>query len=316
MPRKLPISRTIIGRFLLLGGMLPAVLGCEPPVERAARSSPVTAVQADLIPSQSWNPGEYDRSTIQQRRAAKLKAGQPLVAHVLVPLCDNAHQGIVPVNASLGNGQNPRTNLYWGAGYGIKTHFKRATDWEFIAGSPPEAAHLLDRAVFRKQFAGGTTLYLIADAYDGAHMKTCLQDFFRAAAGHSPGKIAVSNDSLPIGSDADLLILNGHNGLMDLEVRVPENRDGLHRDAAVIACYSYPYFEKSLARTGAYPLIMTTHLLAPEAYVLRALLDHYGAGENGAEIRTAVGAAYHKYQKCGLKGATRLFRTGWKPAEN
>ena len=32
--------------------------------------------------------------------------------HVFVALCDNENQGIVPVNSSLGNGQNSESNLY------------------------------------------------------------------------------------------------------------------------------------------------------------------------------------------------------------
>ena len=34
--------------------------------------------------------------------------------HVLVALCDNINQGIVPVPPQLGDGQDPRNNLYWG----------------------------------------------------------------------------------------------------------------------------------------------------------------------------------------------------------
>src|SRR5207249_4829544 len=37
------------------------------------------------------------------------------VIHVVVALCDNQYQGIVPVPALIGNGDNPAKNLYWGA---------------------------------------------------------------------------------------------------------------------------------------------------------------------------------------------------------
>ncbi|HEX6730669.1 MAG TPA: hypothetical protein VF074_11680, partial [Pyrinomonadaceae bacterium] len=40
------------------------------------------------------------------------------VIHVFVALADNVNQGIVPVPPSLGNGDNPATNLYWGAAFG------------------------------------------------------------------------------------------------------------------------------------------------------------------------------------------------------
>ena len=46
--------------------------------------------------------------------------GEPLRVHVTVALCDNATQGMVPVPAAIGDGDDPRTNLYWGARYGVK----------------------------------------------------------------------------------------------------------------------------------------------------------------------------------------------------
>ncbi|WP_176700834.1 hypothetical protein [Gilliamella sp. Fer4-1] len=37
------------------------------------------------------------------------------VIHVLVALCDNKYQKIVPVPKAIGNGQDPKSNLYWGS---------------------------------------------------------------------------------------------------------------------------------------------------------------------------------------------------------
>src|ERR1700722_7703404 len=70
--------------------------------------------------------------------ASGLTAAQTLpvvsgrVAHVLVALADNRYQGIVPVPAAIGNGDDLIHNLYWGAGYGLKTFFRRSADWELI----------------------------------------------------------------------------------------------------------------------------------------------------------------------------------------
>lgn len=43
--------------------------------------------------------------------------------HVIVALVDNAFQGIVPVPAKIGNGDDAFNNLYWGAAFGVKTFF-------------------------------------------------------------------------------------------------------------------------------------------------------------------------------------------------
>lgn len=50
------------------------------------------------------------------------------VIHVFVALADNVNQGIVPVSATVGNGDNAKTNLYWGAAFGIRTFFSRNRD--------------------------------------------------------------------------------------------------------------------------------------------------------------------------------------------
>lgn len=52
--------------------------------------------------------------------------------HVYVALCDNKYQGIVPVPKAIGNGQDPDNNLYWGCGYGIRTYFKKSTEWKLL----------------------------------------------------------------------------------------------------------------------------------------------------------------------------------------
>jgi hypothetical protein len=54
-------------------------------------------------------------------------------AHLFVALCDNKYQAIAPVPERIGNGQNPKSNLYWGAGYGVKNFFlNKSSDWELI----------------------------------------------------------------------------------------------------------------------------------------------------------------------------------------
>jgi len=54
---------------------------------------------------------------------------QPASLHVIVALVDNATQGIVPVPAKIGNGNDPAHNLYWGAAYGVKTFLSKAAGW-------------------------------------------------------------------------------------------------------------------------------------------------------------------------------------------
>ena len=118
--------------------------------------------------------------------------------------------------------------------------------------------------------------------------------------------------TLHFGGSADLIAYVGHNGLMDFRLSsFSQGRDREKRDAIILACASKSYFADALRPTGANPLLWTTNLMAPEAYVLSAAIDGWLAKENGEQIRTRAAKAYNQYQNCGLKAATRLFATGW-----
>jgi hypothetical protein len=51
--------------------------------------------------------------------------------------------------------------------------------------------------------------------------------------------------------------------------------------------------------------------MAPEAYTLKSALDGWIGRESNEQVRERAATAYDKYQKCGLRGARRLFATGW-----
>src|SRR5688572_19674518 len=111
---------------------------------------------------------------------ADLAAGKPLVAHVVVALVDNQHQGIVPVPAALGDGSDPKSNLYWGAMYGVRSFFRRSSDWQILPVAAPANARILDRAIFRRVFTRNGVpgeMFLVADAWQGEHIGAAIRRF-------------------------------------------------------------------------------------------------------------------------------------------
>jgi hypothetical protein len=233
------------------------------------------------------------------------------VVHVFVALCDNDHQGIVKVSKTLGDGKDPEHNLYWGAGYGVKTFFQRSPDWTEVPVSAP-AAPILRRAVFvSKKLA--PPVYVVADAYDGERMDTALNDFLNAAAGKRTTKITVGKVTFDAASGADLVAWVGHDALMDLTVKAPVHVPGtVHPDGAIVlACLSQKYFTPPLRAAGVEPLVATTNFMAPEAYSLEAAIRSWGAGEDGKKMRVAAGKAYAQYQKISDGSGIGLFATGF-----
>jgi hypothetical protein len=176
---------------------------------------------------------------------------------------------------------------------------------------------VLARAGFEGTWKGKRVL-LIAEAYDGARMKSALTDFLSAAAGRLTRDFDVTSGKekagVQAGGLADLVCFVGHNGLMDVALEtVPENTGGPNpRFAVVLACKSRDFFLAPLARAKCAPLITTSQLMAPEAYTLDAIVRSWAAGADPEAVRRKAAAAYAKYQKCSVAAAERIFVAGGK----
>ena len=168
---------------------------------------------------------------------------------------------------------------------------------------------ILERILFKHKTSN---TYLLADAYDGKYIKQTTIDFLQASSGSNLEEIIVNDQKLNFGGNSDLLAYVGHDGLMEFNLDIklkPKNTK--KRDAIILACISKEYFKPYLEKTGANPLVWTTGLMAPEAYTLKWALDGWILNESDADIRERAAKAYHKYQKCGMRGARRLLVTGY-----
>lgn len=258
------------------------------------------------LPEASRDPAKAAPTPVEK----VLKIQNPgKVVHVLVALCDNENQGIVKVPAAIGNGEDPPRNLYWGAKFGVRTHFSRSPNWMKIAEFANPKDNVLERIVFKHRTAN---VYLVADAYRGSKMKETIDDFFGATGGGKRENIEADGRTIQILGGADIVAFVGHNGLMDFDLdKEPELVDNDKREAIVLACASRNYFLAPLKKTSATPLLWTTNLMAPEAYILHDALEGWTRGESDASIRERAAAAYAKYQRISASAARNLLVTGW-----
>jgi len=246
------------------------------------------ALLALLLSSSAFAASGED---VQARMEKDASADRPLLARVIVCLADNRHQGIVPVKPKLGNGQDPKNNLYWGALYGVKTHLLKS-GWKRVADKTPLKKGMLDRIVLQQKI-GKRDARIIAEAWDGREIKKATLRFLELAAK----------------GEAHVVVYVGHDGLMDFELEEkPKAVEGAPAaSAAVFACASREYFREILRGIGVHALVLTTGLMCPEAYTLDAMIKAWFSGADAAATREAVAGAYRKYQKCSLKAARGLF---------
>jgi len=146
-----------------------------------------------------------DSASFQKSIIVKKESGLKTI-HVFVALCDNKYQGIVPVPAKIGNGQDAATNLYWGAAFGVKTFFNKSSEWKLIEIKKNPAANILERILFKHKTKN---IYLLADAYDGEYIKQTTIDFLLACSGKGMTKWPIMVRKFLLAEQQTSLLMSG-----------------------------------------------------------------------------------------------------------
>lgn len=210
---------------------------------------------------------------------------------VYVALADNEYQGIVPVPKAIGDGDDPENNLYWGTTDGLKGCFDKSKTWKLIDKTESTGqTNILRTRTYRHT---STNAVLHTKVYRGRAIKQCIQDFEEAVQAGS----------------ADLVVLIGHNGLMDFDLPAPKAPDAKARktDCIVLCCKSEKYFKTRLHAAGGHPILLTKQLMYLGAFILHVVTDQWLKGAGLAAIRESTGAAYAKNQKISGKAALGVF---------
>jgi hypothetical protein len=214
---------------------------------------------------------------------------------VIVSLVDNISQGIEPVPAKIGNGDDPRNNLYWGAAYGVKTFLSKADGWHNLGCEK----NINDTILERCQFAWKDQLTVTADAYRGSRIDQAMLDFMQQAA------------TPPDAATREMVVFIGHDGLMDEQnlsiIKHFPKHAGHDKQAVVLACMSDEYFSEHLHAAGSKPVVTTFSFMAPEAYVLEAVARGFANQASETELRSSAGSAYAKYQHISAKAGRSVF---------
>lgn len=229
--------------------------------------------------------------------------------HVFVALCDNAHQGIIPVPAGIGNGQDAASNLYWGCDGGMKTFFSKSPDWKRLAAIPNPKEHILERVIFKHNTKKAL---IVADAYDGEYIKQTIMDMVTASSGQAAEKVAIEGKNYIFGGGSDMIGYVGHDGLMEfqLDMKITPN-SGKKKDVVILSCTSSVYFRPYIERANANPLLWTKSLMCPEVYTLKAGIDGWLVNATPASIVESAAQVYSKHQGCSVRGARTVFTTGF-----
>jgi hypothetical protein len=212
----------------------------------------------------------------------------PKQVRVFVALCDNATQGIIKVGARIGDGNKPDDNLYWGCSDGLRSYFKASKQWKLTNQEKFNAEVILERCEFTHS---SQDVVLVADAYRGAQMKQCIEDF----------------EACIRAGEANFVAFIGHNGLMDFRLPLESASPTKKSAVAVLCCHSESYFKERITAQGGSPVLLTAQLMYPGSFLLHDALESWRTGGDAVAMREAAAKAYAKNQKISVKAARGVF---------
>ncbi|MCP5534983.1 MAG: hypothetical protein H7A51_01980 [Akkermansiaceae bacterium] len=281
-------------------------------MERSMKPGILTSIVALVVLPMLTACNQGDAKNITPNPQPPAETGRNFkMIHVYVALCDNESQGIAPVPAKIGNGDDPANNLYWGCTDGARSYFSNSALWKRLSvGKAPKNPQVLERLVFQHK---RSQAIMVVDAWQGSSIKTSIDQFCQSAAGQRYESIAIKDSTreyhLNLEGGADFLAFIGHNGLM--EFRVPTPTANPHRtqkvDVAVLCCKSKRFFANNLSKAEVRPVCMTASNMYPGAFILHDVLEGWFRAEDRDALRLRAAKAYAKNQNISTKSALNVF---------
>ncbi len=255
---------------------------------------------------------------VYERAAKDIKAGKPLVIHVIVPLCDN--NSVQCGNNKLGNGDNADTNLYWATSGGFRGWFAKKKYWKQVK-RVVSRTDIVEQIVWTKQQRPTKTwrkygvtrpfrVYLIAEAWRGSKIENAMKRFAENISASTNREILVGKVAVAIGGDSHLLAYVGHNGWMDFpKFKWPKQQSTAKTKAVIaIACLTKSWLKDHIIRyKKAAPVLLTTSLLFAGAHSLEGAATTFARGGNQRAILKKSISNYAIEQKRPVKRIRKAF---------
>jgi hypothetical protein len=267
-----------------------------------ALSGPAVAEDGD---ADAWLAALTDRVT------ADLAAGKPLVVQIHAPLCEKT---IIPCgNDRLGDGDNPRTNLYWSTSPGFGKWFARkGGGWNKLvdrAAGDTGDPDVLALHVYRRTMAAPASwrtrgaparfdVYVVVFGWRGTAIDRALAAYARELSGLDARTIALDGTAtVEAGGAAQLVAYSGHNRLMDVDSFTWPAPAKAVTGAIAVACKTADYMQDEVPAPTRVPLLMTRDFLFANAAPVEAVVLAFARGGSYAKIRREAAAAYARVQE-------------------
>lgn len=220
-------------------------------------------------------------------------------------------------------GDDPESNFYWGALFGIDTHFANAAGWRRAYRDRGDGRRILARSVFHKRVEPSEhwiergvekpfDVFVLANAWDHREVVSAMEQPIRAALCHETTTIECEGRSLGFDSKSVIVGYVGSNHMLE-EYWDPLAQLGdcqpTRRVGVFYACpRSAVVLHMPLIDAGLYPVLFTRNTITPEAYVVDGIMEALMVGDLDAGFIDSAATQYARYQKgVGVESARNLF---------
>jgi hypothetical protein len=295
-----------VAAMLLIVGVALLLRFAELPRPTAPPADPL----APILDKPAAKPTAHatDQRFAEAVRAAVLRDGHFTVT-LHVGLLDGGGRKDL---AKLGDGSHPRTNLCWGARFGIDTHLPRGGTWRRVFTDNGDGSRILRRTVYRKRVEANRTrwsdeglaepfdIVLLANAWSAAHAGEAIHQPLRDALIGETVTLDLGGLSYRFGGGSVVVGYLGPNPLL----RQPlDPWDGLPPGASrsvgvFFACsQSAVYLHAEAMRRGLYPILFAREPIVPEGYVVEGILNALASGELGDAFVEQAAVCYARHQR-------------------
>lgn len=210
------------------------------------------------------------------------------------------------------DGNNPRTNMYWGALFGLETHFANAAGWRRAYTDDGDGAGIIRRVVFHRIAeptaawrARGVTesfdVYVLANAWPSSRIVDAMEQPLQEALCGQSVVLKVDGTSIAFGGGSAMVGYVGQNHMLD-EYWDPFARLGGCRPERQVGIFylcprSAVVLHKPIVERGLYSVLFTRAAATPEAYLVDGMFKALLSGELGDGFISEAAAQYARYQK-------------------
>lgn len=300
-------------RWALIAGVLPAILIGGAAWLRGRHDAPVAAPLRSIpVSAQPAGSARPPPSTFEELLVRSIRERGYVSATIHVALADRDRRDLAPVAGRFGDGDDPLTNQYWGALYGLETYFANKPGWTRLYADAGDGLEVVRRVVFRARSEPSEAwatrsvdqpfdLYVLALAWRGSVMTAAMRQALVDALTDDPVTLEVAGKPVIFRGGSDIVGYVGQNPLLERRDRVFAGlaaRGDRGPVGVFFACWkSAVHLHRDTVERGLYPMLFVHQQIVPEAYLIEGLLRALLSGELGDGLTAGAAVEYARYQK-------------------